>query len=206
MGSTVLKDNYLQVENLKYYRSHGIELADVGTKKTSVFSVNRVDSQNKIPAPKIKVKRGRAIKVNSTFASAAGSLFVYPGLTAVSLESKLKRGDLVVGRYFIEDQNMITAIENSPRLIETIKNIGRKARVVSDVWVVVSADFFDATGKGSFNFSPASAEASLSASGTTVSLSPGTVLAYMLHKIDWNEKQKKNWSNIDNMIEDPKGL
>lgn len=206
MGSTVLKDTYLKVENLKYYRSNGIQLGDVGTKKTSVFSVNRVDTQNNIPAPKIKVRRGNAISVNSAFASAAASLFLYPGLTAASLESQLKRGKLVVARYYIKDQDMINGIENSPKLIGTIRNIGKAARVVSDVWVVATADFFEATGKGSFNFTPTSAEASLSAGGTKISLSPGTVLAYMLHKIDWEEKQKKNWSNIDNMIQDPKGL
>jgi hypothetical protein len=210
MGSYILKDGHLKVNNLKYYRSNGVQLGDVGTKRTSVFSVNRVDSQSNIPKPKMKVKYGETIAMNSTFASSIASFFTYGPLSAAGLKSQLTSGKLKVARYFMEDRHMINAIEDSPKLIDTIKKIGRDTRVVSDIWVVGAAEIIEGTKKrGLLGFAGSGVAASgvgMSKGGASITIDSGAVLAYMLHKIDWREKQKKNWSTIDLMIQDPKGL
>ena len=207
MSAYTLKNKSLKVNNTKYYRSNGVQLGDVGEKKTSIFSVNRVDSQSNIPAPKMFVKYGESISMTSEFAGDISASVSYKGLTGSMFRKQLTNGDLKLIRYFMENRDIENGIESSSRLIESIRNFGRDARVVSDVWVVVEAEMYEATkggGKLSFKRS-ASGEAKLERK-TTVVLSPDTVIAYMLQKIDWEEKQKKNWSKIAKLIEDPKGL
>ncbi|MFK7892446.1 MAG: hypothetical protein AB8B63_16630 [Granulosicoccus sp.] len=210
MGSYILKDGHLKANNTKYYRSNGIELGDVGSKRTSVLSVNRVDSHSNIPAPKMKVQHGETISMDSTFASSIASFFSYGGLSAAGLKKELTRGKLKVARYFMEERHMINGIEKSPKLIDTIRHIGRDARVVSEVWIVASADIVEeSSSRGLLGFTGSGGLASgvsMSKGNASISISPGAVLAYMLHKIDWKEKQKKNWSHIDLLIPDPKGL
>ena len=207
MGAYTLKKNSLKVNNTRYYRSNGVRLGDVGEKKTSVFSVNHVDSQSNIPAPKMHVKYGEAISMTSEFASDLSASISYKGLTASGFKKQLTNGDLKLVRYFMENRDIENGIESSPKLIESIKNFGKDARVVSDVWVVVDAEIYEAT-KGGVKLDykeSASGEVKLERN-TTMVLSPDTVIAYMLQKIDWEEKQKKNWSKIAKLIEDPQGL
>lgn len=52
MGAYKLKSKSLKINNTNYYRSNGVQLGDVGDMKNPIFSVNRVDSQSNIPAPK----------------------------------------------------------------------------------------------------------------------------------------------------------
>jgi len=210
MSANILKDTYLKVENVKYYRSNGVKLGDVGTKRTSAFSVNRVDSQSSIPAPKMKVRFGESITMTSELANSIASVFTYGALSGAGLKSQLTRGKLRLTRYFLEDTDMIKGIEKSPRLIDTIRHIGRDARVVSEIWVVASANIVEESkNAGALGFAGSGGGGtgvSMSKGSSSISISPGAVLAYMLHKIDWKEKQKKNWSQIDLMIQDPRGF
>lgn len=207
MGAYTLKKNSLKVNNTKYYRSNGIQLGDVGEKKTSVFSVNRIDSQSNIPAPKMKVKYGETIAMTSEFAGEISAEVSYNGLSGSMFRKQLTNGDLKLVRYYMENRDIENGIENSPKLIESIKSFGRDARVVSDVWVVVDAHMYEATkGGGKLNYKNSISGGTKLERNTTISLSKDTVIAYMLQKIDWKEKQKKNWSKIAKLIEDPKGL
>lgn len=207
MAAYLLKDKSLKVNNTTYYRSNGVNLGDVGDKKNSIFSVNRVDAQSNIPAPKMKVKYGEAISMTSKFASELSANFSYNGESAGAFKKKLTSGDLKLVRYFMENRDIENGIETSPKLVESIRSFGRDARVVSDVWVVVDAKIYEQTKGGAKLKCKRSGGATARLdSDSTIVLSPGTVLAYMLQKIDWKEKQKKNWSKIDKLIEDPKGL
>lgn len=145
--------------------------------------------------------------MTSEFASDIAASASYNGLTGNMFRKQLINGELKLVRYYMDNRDIENGIESSPKLIETIKSIGKGARAVSDVFVVVQAEIYEATkGGGKFDFkSSANAEAQLDRE-TTIVLSPKTVLAYMLQKIDWEEKQKKNWSKIEKLIEDPKGL
>jgi hypothetical protein len=207
MDDYKLAKTYLKVNNLKYYRSHGINLADVGEMKNSLFSVNRIDAQSNIPAPKVKVKYGESITMNSHFASDLSANFSYNGISGSAFRKQLTKGDLKLVRYYMSNRDIENGIEDSPKLIESIRSMGRDARVVSDVWVVVDGQMYSATkGGGKFNYQMTGSGKARLKRETTVDFGDTQVLAYMLQKIDWKEKQKKNWSKIDKLIEDPKGL
>jgi len=207
MGSYGLKGNFLKVNNTNYYRSNGIQLGHVGKKNTSIFSVNRVDAQINIPAPKMKVKYGETFVMDEDSATEIAGSVSFKGLSLKAFKKKLIEGDLKLARYYMKNRVIENAIEDSPRLIESIKSFGRDARVVSDVWIVVDAEIIEKTkGGGTLGFkNSVSGNASLEGE-TTMVLSTGTVIAYMLQKINWEEKQKKNWSKIDYLSEDPWGL
>ena len=207
MGSYALKNKFLKVNNTKYYRSDGIQLGDVGEKSTSIFSVNHVDAQSNIPAPKMKVKADSPLSMTADFAEEISGKLSFKGLTTSLFKKRLISGQLKLVRYFMENDNIENSIEDSPKLIESIKNFGRDARVVSDVWVIVEAEIYEKSKtNGGLKFKrSASADVKIE-NETTVVLGAGTVLAYMLQKIDWNEKLKKNWKTIAKLDQDQKGL
>lgn len=205
-----VKSNYIKINNIKYYRSNGVQLGDVGEKKTSVFSVNRVDSQSNIPAPKMKVQVAPRIAMSTSFASDLSASISYGKLDTKAFRESLIAGELVLVRFFMNNRDIENAIESSPNLIESIRNYGRDTRVVSDVLVVVKALLYERVKSGGTlslkrNGIAADAETYMEAS-STVALAPGTMIAYMLQKIDWEEHQKKNWAHIKKLIEDPHGL
>lgn len=207
MGAYNLTNTMLKVNNTKYYRSNGIRLGDVGTKKTSVFSVNRVDAQSNIPAPKMKVKTGEPLAMTSKFASEISARFSYNGINGSMFRDQLTKGDLKIVRYYMQPRDMENAIEHSPKLIETIRSIGRDARVVSEVWLVVDAKVYEKTkGGGKLNYQFSGSGKTTIERETTVTIGDDTVFAYMLEKIDWKEKQKKNWKTIEKFNQDQKGL
>jgi hypothetical protein len=207
MGAYALTKNSLKVNNTRYYRSNGVQIADVGEKKTNIFTVNHIDSQSNIPAPKVKIKYGEAINMTSEFANDISGEVNFKGLSVSAFKKKLTDGELKLVRYFMENRDIENGIESSPKLIDSIQGFGRDARVVSDIWVVVEAEIYEKTrGDGKLSFKSSASGAVKLERETTVVLSPDTVFAYMLKKIDWEEKLKKNWAKIKHLDEDPKGL
>lgn len=88
---------------------------------------------------------------------------------------------------------------------------GNDARIVSEVWIVVDAELgehFVTSGSGGVGVKALGSTASLSISGgirgtQTVTLSPGSIFAYKLHKVsEWNKGKTK----VEGVEADYKGL
>ncbi len=212
MSLAVVKDNHITFMGTKYFVANAqtVSMGSYGEKATPIFGQNKLEVKAHVPAPKLdgKVKTVPPFGIEtsgaakSNFQAAVSASLKVIGLNGSvgSIYDGLAKKSLKLVQLYVEEEAMRKALNDSPKALNNLKNYGKDARVVHQILVVMEAEF--ATSFTSATSYDASVDAlgilSIQASGgktvkgkDKITLSPGTCLAYLLLKLDWNKGKTK---------------
>jgi hypothetical protein len=216
MANTEVFDNHLKYNGINYFRvgSEDTYLGAYGEKKSPIFQGNYLETQDGLPATKLKIKDAVEATIDytkSTKAEVLANINVAGvfGANQNTAYEDLKSGKLHLYKMIIDLEDLRKAANDSPIHLKNIKGYGNDARIVSDVFVVLTANesksFSSAT---SFSISVNAGVISINtengvqvAGSTSTTVSNGSIFAYGLVKLKWDKNDK-----IDKCTDDQWGL
>lgn len=217
MSLAVIKDNHIKLFGSNFFVANAPQtsLGYIGEKATPIFGQNKLEVKSHIPAPKFdgKIKKVPPIGIDDTLSSktsfndavSASLKVIGANVSFNSVYDKLKRNELKVVEIWVEPQAMKEAANKSPKALGLLRDYGKDARIVHNILVVMEAKFateftgalnYDVSANAAGIVSITATGGSARSGGNTVTLSSGTVLGYLLLKIDW-EKGKKSIKDLD---------
>jgi hypothetical protein len=220
MANVNVKENHLTFGGVAYFRGHAeeVEIGCIGEKRTPVTKQNYLEVKDRIPVPKINVAKTTVVDIDFTKTSkSAFNTKVFAIIKGVPIKfdgdttfTKLKSGELKLVKFSVSNNLMKDAANNSPRKLKDLIEWGNDARIAHQVFIVVEASLanqFDNNVTVDLSVGVKGLEAKVGGSGsasgkTTVQISKGTCFAYLLAKIDWDAKQKKNKTKIVDLDDD----
>jgi len=212
----VVKDNYIRYNGIRYFKanSEALTLGCYGEKKEPVTKANYLEVQSHIPFEKLKVKTAVIVDIDFKQTSEkdfkANVVASSVGGNVNTAYDRLDKGELKLVKFEVELVAMKNAVNDSPRALNNLESYGNDARICHQVFVVLEATTATeiassttlgvtvtngslvVTGKGKAG----------STKDTTVTLSTGSVYAYLLCKIDW----EKNGKKVEKLTDDQHGL
>lgn len=217
MADIKVTDSHLTFLGKSYFRGGAteVEIGSYGEKKTPITKINYVEVQGKVPAPKLKIKECVTVESDYTGTTEADLLAninvvgVFKGSSNTSLKD-LKEGKLKLIQLAVDNEDLESATNASPKVIQNLIDYGDDARIVDTLFVVVEASIaknFEADKSLSLSANAGvvkvSADGGVSGSGSTsITLSKGSAFAYGLVKIQWDATQKKNKTRIVKLTDD----
>ena len=217
----IVKDSHLSFNGRSYFRggSEDIEIGCYGEKKSPITKTNYLEIQDRIPVPKLKIREAAEIKIDFTKTSEKDLLaninvpLVFKGSVNTAYED-LREDRLKLVKLTINNEDLKDAANQSPKVVENLIEYGNDARLVDDVFVVLSAESAKSFAAGaSFDVTASVEGVKITANGnggssgsTTVTVSKGMCLAYGLVKLDWDASMKKNKTEITKVTDDQWGL
>lgn len=220
MANVVVAENHLTFGGVSYFRGHAEEIVigSIGEKRTPITKMNYLEAKDRIPVAKIDIVRSTVTEIDfakttkASFTATVAAIIkgVPVKFSGGSTFDKLRSGELKLVKFSVTAEEMKKAANASPKAIENLINWGNDARIAHQVFIVMEASLatvFDNDVKVDLSAGAAGIEASVggssSSSGVTkVRISPGTGFAYLLAKIDWDAKQKKNQTKIVDLDDD----
>ena len=222
MALATIHDNHIILEGIKYFRGDASATAPgyYGKKKTRALSMNYLQVEDNLPAPKLdgKISDVAAFKITykrGSFLKLFGGVRINIAPLEASGNHTLKvksshEGSLRLVKLVIRNGELEDAFNRSPKALEDFASLKGKERAVNRVLVAFDASFADDfTAASSFSVqgkvSAGVAEIEITAHGaagayhnSTINLSDGTVVGYLLAKPKWeNHKSKINAFNDD---------
>ena len=214
----------LETGGMSYFRgnAHLVEVGTYGQKKDPIGAKAYIDPQSKVKAEHLasRVKAGKPVKITWAEVSKADleaeANLKFFGLgkkgAASFTHEQARTAKLELLNFSISEgplQNMLNTDAGGARGF--LADEGGDGRIVSEVWVVVSAELgqhFATYAAVSGGVKAFGSSLDFSASGgqqgtQTITLSAGITFAYKLHEVkDWN----KGKTQIENMEADYKGM
>jgi hypothetical protein len=204
--------------------STAIKIGDGGEKRSPLGKPKTLDPHKAINANKLAYLASDPIDISLTVREAPklGQILPLnlPGMP-VSIElgwqaasKQLTDGDLKVVHLRVDDEVLTEAANETPAMIDGLRDWGHDGRVVDEVFIVVEHDVAQKfnesktvkVGAGLGDILNLNIGGSGIRAGTTeVSLSPGSVMAYQLVKPVWKEAKKKDRKTISHFRIDQYG-
>lgn len=224
MANVNVKENHLTFDGVKFFRGNAgvVQLGCIGEKRDPIGGQNYLEVKDQIPAIKFKVAKSTVVDIDfkksseSAFNTAAKAIVKGVPVQFNNKNSikKFKSGELKLVKLSVLNNNMKKAANNSPRKLQSLINWGKDARIAHQVFVVMDAKMankYDNNVDVDISVGVEGLEAKVSSRGkfsgeTKVKLSKDTCFAYLLAKIDWNAKQKKNKTKIVDLNDDQWGF
>ncbi len=196
MPLAIVRSNHLKYAGISYFRGNApsVGLGDYGEKKSPVLSQNHLAVQSSLPASKIDVSRSYTVELDfsrSRRADVELNLKVANGGAGVGGGFEgLKRASLKLLKLEVRLGDLKRAVNRSRDTLEALRSYGKDARVVHQIFVVMSASEADVvSGSGGLTLSQYGATLTAKAGGRrslTVKFEPGTTYAYLLSKPEWD--------------------
>ncbi|MEM7126607.1 MAG: hypothetical protein AAF702_09795 [Chloroflexota bacterium] len=220
MANVKVAENHLTYGGVAYFRANAeeIRIGSIGEKRTPITKQNYLEVKDQIPAPKIDKVRSTIVEINqksiSKSALEAGIFAIIQGipvrLNGSNARKKLESYELKLVKFSVPINQMITAVNNSPKRLNKLVDYGKDARIVHQVFVVLEAEIaqkFHNETDVKLAIGAHGLEGQVTGSGSTsrttkVRLEPGTCFAYLLAKIDWNANLKKNKTKVVDLDDD----
>lgn len=223
MANVNVKENHLTLGGLKYFRGNAeeVELGSIGRKKDPFYGQNYLEVKDRIPAGKFKAAKSVVVDIDYEKSSknafnAAFKAIVKGVPVKLNLKNsfdKFRSGELKLVKLSVLSNKMKNAANNSPRKLQSLINWGKDARIAHQVFIVMDAKMankYDNDVDVDISVGAKGIEATVAGRGkssgeTKVELSKDTCFAYLLAKIDWDAKQKKNKTKIVELHDDQWG-
>jgi hypothetical protein len=202
----VVADSHFKYEKISYFRAgaSNVKLGSYGEKKHPVTKTHYLSVDGTIPASKLT--NVQAVEVNIDFSKTSSKDFfgsidtkaLYGGSVDVAWE-KAKRAELRLVKLFIPSNALAAAANKSPKVLDSLRERGKDARLVNVIFVVVEAEIAKKlTSSASIELSaekgPATAKVKGGSNGSkevSCTLDPGSTFAYGLMKLDWEKGKDK---------------
>lgn len=229
MAITTLGEAHLKYNGVSYYRAHAeeVELLSIGEKKTPITSANHLEVKDRLPLDTIRDVKSTVVEIDTEkvtagdFKTKISAIIPVSGvpipvkLTADEATKKFRGAELKLVKITMEAADVVRAINDSPRKRNKLIDWGNDARIAHQLFLVMEAKTARAfdnnvsvdVSVGVKGVLELSVGGSSSSSGrTTVTMEPGVCFAYLLARIDWDAKQKKNINKAVDVDSDPWGL
>jgi hypothetical protein len=211
MNLAVFKNNHMVVFGNKYFVANApvISIGNYGTKATPVFGPNKLEPKDRLPAPKLdgKIRTVPPFTIDSTktkkndFTTAVSASLKVIGFSGSvgNVYDALVENRVQLVELFVEENDMRRAANDSPMHLGNLKNCGASGRLVHRTIVAMEATFATSfTSATKYEVSINAGILSVNASGgstvagkTTVTLSPGTTIGYLLLNPIWDKNKSK---------------
>jgi hypothetical protein len=207
MGKVAIKANHMTYNGTRYFTSNAqyVTISSYGEKATPLFGANKLEVKDHLPAstlenkvrtvPPIELDTANSTKADFTAAFSAGFKAIGFTGSAGAIYDKLSTNHLKLVQLWVQENDMKAAINSARVHRNNLASDGNDARIAHVVFVVMEASFASSFTAGA-NFDvtvDAAGVISINATGgavvagkSKVTLSPGTVYAYLLLKLDWN--------------------
>lgn len=220
MANVAIKENHLTFGGVAYFRGHAeeVEIGSIGEKRTPLTKQNYLEVKDRLPPGKLNAVQSTIVSIdtNSLTKTALSSAFkaivkgVPVGVGVDYAISQFKSRKLKLVKFSISNNEIKKAANACPNKLKALIDWGKDARIVHQVFIVMEAEIakeFDGNINVQLSVGAKGLEArgSRSVSGsksTTIQISKGTCFAYLLLKIDWDAKQKKNKTKIVDLDDD----
>jgi hypothetical protein len=210
MQQVTFRDSSLDYNGSRYFTNNSqlAALAAYGKKAGGLVGVGKLEPKDRMPTKALagQVRSAGVVTLNGAATSKAdftesvsGNILavgfsgsvgaIYDALVA----SKLKFVQL-----YVDENDMRKVVNAHPKVRDEIHGYGSDGRIVHTVFIAMLARTAEAFSKGASVqlevdtlgiLSASVGGASGSAQATTVSLSPGTCIAYGLLKLEWSSKE-----------------
>lgn len=212
MSDVKIKDNHMVVQGMAYWRGGAANVDGVGAYgeiRRPVFGVDYLDQQGELPVDKLKIEKATVLDIDFQHTSDSDILanikvpLVFKAQPQVAC-SKLRSGELKLAMFNADKDQLVDAINSSPRHLDTLAGLGGDARVCDTVFLVVDAKLAE-TFERSQSLSlqavvkgvQISAEGSHAESGSTsITYEPGSVFGYGLVKPLFDGDRKKDRNKV----------
>lgn len=208
MSLVKIKDSYIEFANTKYFTGNAqkVSIGSIGEKATPFGGKGKLEVKDHIPAPKLdgKIKTAGPFEIDTAQSSKSNFTKVVEGsLKAIGFSGsesliydELEKRHLKLVQLFVEEEDMKTAANNSPKARNNLESYGGDGRIAHELFVVMEAEYATSFTSGArFEVSAdAGGVISITASGgkvvrgkDKVTLAPGTGLAYSLLNPNWKK-------------------
>ena len=229
MPSVVLGEAHLKYNGVSYYRGHAeeVELLSIGEKRTPITKQNFLEVKDRLPVANIRNVKSTVVEIDrqkvssGDFATKVSAIIPVSGvpipvkLTADEATKKFKADELKLVKVSMEAADVVRAINDSPAKRDKLIDWGNDARVAHQLFLVMEAETaraFDNNAsvevsvgvKGVLELTVGGSKSSKEA--ITVTMEEGACFAYLLAKIDWDAKQKKNINKATDVDTDQWGV
>jgi hypothetical protein len=207
MGKVAIKSNHMTFNGTKYFTANAqfVTISSYGEKATPLFGANKLEVKDHLPAPKldgkvitippVELDTANSTKADFTASFSAGFKAIGFAGTAGATYDSLATNHLKLVQLWVQENDMKAAINSSPMHRNNLVADGNDARIAHVVFVVMEASFassftsgtnFDVTADAAGIISINATGGAVVAGKSKVTLSAGTVYAYLLLKLDWN--------------------
>ena len=224
MAKVLVKNRRLHYNGKNYFRgsSEDVVLGSYGEKRKYVFSANFLETEGQVDLSKvpqveatvadIDTRRTREGSINQTINGSLKGVDVT--VSADQAWKKLREGDLKLVKLHVDFNDLEDAANADRDALEDLKDMGANARIVSDVWVVMSASLAETFDRAqSIDVTGGKGPIEISVKGRTgqtgrerVTISEGTTFAYLLASIDWDRRRRRLRKRIVDLDTDQWGL
>ena len=207
MGKVAVKANHMTLNGTKYFTANAqyVTISSYGEKATPILGANKLEVQDHLPAqklqgkvvtvPPIELDTANSTKADFTAAFSANFKAIGFAGSAGVIYDNLASNHLKLVQIWVQENDIKAAINSSPMHRNNLAADGNDARIAHVIFVVMEASFatsftaglnFDVTADAAGIISINATGGGVVAGKTKVTLSPGTVYAYLLLKLDWN--------------------
>ena len=215
----VIKNNHFTYNGISYFRANAdtVGLGSYGEKRSPLTKANYLEVKGMVPAPKLTAVKATVLTIDFTKSSAADiTADVHPmqlkfagGSVSAAREAASKER-LKLLKLHVLNNEMEEAINESPKVLDDLRDYGNDVRVAHQIWVVLEAELANRVKTG------ASAEVTATIKGITVGLNgstqsdqeteltiePGATYGYLLGKFEWNARSKNKRTEIVDIDDD----
>ncbi|NMF83321.1 hypothetical protein [Nodosilinea sp. P-1105] len=220
----VVRKNRLIVNRVSYFRAHAedVVIGSIGRKRTPIGKRNYLDVEDRIPPRRIDVIQGAELDIDFSrtskgdFNTSIDAIIkgVPVKLSGGVAFDRMRSGELKLVKLSVLNNRMMQAANNSPQKLRSLIDWGNSARIVHQIFVVMEASLSNQLSTSS-NLSISGGQddiqASLDGTGstsvkTTISISKGTCFAYLMARIEWDARQKRNRTRIVGLRNEQVGI
>lgn len=215
LAQVEIKDSHIKLNGIGYFRGNAenVQIGSHGDKKAPITSMNYLDVDGTIPRDKLgTVESVLVLTIDATKTSKTdlfGKLSDVSEVFGVSADAaweKVKSQKLKLVKFVFNNGQIKKAANQSQKVLESLKDRGKGARIANQVFVVMTAEMAETFSRStSIDASATDGKVKLTAKGGTSSsgnaqytLSKGSTFAYGLVKIDWDKGKDK----IDSLEDD----
>lgn len=212
MTRIAFKNRSMEFEGSGYFMDNAqtVSLGSIGTKATPFGSVGKLEVKSNVPVPKLEGKVrllgpwewATSVVARSGFLGAVSAGFKAIGFSgsAGAVFDAMAERRLKIVQLFIQEDDMISAVNSAPKARNSLHDYGGDGRVVHTVFVIMDAALAASVTAGTKLDLSAEAGGILSvkASGGAVvsakssfTVTPGTVLAYGMLNPDWSSREDR---------------
>jgi hypothetical protein len=212
MTYAVFAKNHITLTGNRYFvaNAEALRFGSIGTRETPIFGQNKLELKDHVPPAKLagSIQTVPPISIDTSttkkddfMATVSASLAVI-GLNVSGGEvyEQLASNKLKLVELYIEDEDMVRAVNDSPKVLRELASYGAAARIVCRQLIAVEAKMAEKfTAGSSFNVSvDVAGVVSIKTTGgnsttdsTVIRLGANTCLGYLLLNFSWNSNKTK---------------
>lgn len=185
-----------------------LRFGDIGKKATPLFGPNKLEPKDHVPAAKLngRIQTVPPISINTAttkkndfLATVSASLAVIGlNVSGGEIYDQLAGNKLKLVELFIEEEDMVRAVNDSPKVLQELASYGADARIVCRQLIAVEAKLaeeftagpeFDVSVDVAGVVSVKVVGGSSASNSTVIRLGANTCMGYLLLNFSWNDNK-----------------